>query len=318
ENTNNMSLIGYVFDLHSGKVLGLPGRLIMDIAGLFLIFFSVSGIFITFFPSLKRIFKFSPSGFFAAFLKILHKHHIKWCLVIFIPIIIIALTGFFMRPPFVMLLAGKEINAIFHSNPPRNDSWNDSIQSVAVDQDRETILVFAGGKLYEGKWDFSENFKKIPKRLPVHPMGSTFFEYLGGGEYLIGSFSGLFIWDRSNDEFREYFSEEIVKRFSIRKTGPYQINGGIRIGEDFLVLDYHEGMLDVETGKPFLIMPRHFKEKSVFSLWHFLFEIHNGRFARSFIGKWYILHNPVVALGTIIVMFTGLQILIKRKKRLET
>lgn len=318
EKTNTMSLIKYVFDLHNGKVLGLPGRLVMDIAGLFLIFFSVGGIFMTFFPSFKKIFRISPSGFWGVLLKFSYKHHIKWCLIIFVPIIIIALTGFFMRPPFVMLLAGKKINTKFHIHHPEADSWNNSIQYITIDSDRETILVFSGGKLYEGKWDFSERFKRIFKRLPLHPMGPTYFEYLGGGKYLIGSFSGLFIWNRLEGKFYEYFSNELVEKFSIRKTGPYQINGGMRIGNNFLVLDYHEGILDSSTGKPFLIMPEHFKEKSVFSLWHYLFEIHNGRFSKSFIGKWYILHNPVVALGTIIVMFTGLQILIKRKKRSKT
>ena len=144
-------------------------------------------------------------------------------------------------------------------------------------------------------------------------MGATGFVYEGADTYLIGSFSGLLRWHRKKDVFTDFFSGKEVSGPAIRKRGPYQANGIAKLRNDTVIIDYRKGLYDLYTGKKYIPMPEKYRKYSTITLSHFLFEIHNGRILRSIFPKMYILHNPIVAIISILVIISGFIILIKRK-----
>ena len=78
--------------------------------------------------------------------------------------------------------------------------------------------------------------------------------------------------------------------------------------------DYKNGLRKLDnsplTDRPF---PMEGLEKRT-SLYHFLFELHNGRFLRDALGACYILYVPLVGMALMLVVVTGTFDWLKRKK----
>lgn len=317
DGKKGMPLAVYTFDLHAGRVLGLFGRLLMDIGGIIMVLLALSGLFKWLVPAGRRL---KISARFKAFVYRYHfRHYKKLGLVFLIPLILAPFTGLFMQPPFSALLAGRNVSLKLHIKPWEERRWNDSINHAAVDADGERILVVTGLRTYEGKWDFTETFTPVQSVVPVHPMGATYFGEESPGTYIVGSFSGLLRWDAREDIYRDYFTDESVTtpRLRIPKDG-YQVNGLLDFGDTLAVIDYHKGIFDLETGESFFEMPEKYRNRSTFSLWHYLFEIHNGRIWRGMIGGFYIFHTMVTSISAILIIWTGLHIMLvirKRKKK---
>ena len=309
-----VQLVSYFFDLHAGRVLGVPGRLLMDAGGIVLIILACSGFYMWIVPRKLK----SLLG--KKFNKVLHRYHFlhyrKLGAILLLAVLLITLTGLFMQPPFLIVLAGRKIDGRLHIDPPEPDGWNGSIDRAVADPSRGIVYVASGLRLYEGEWDFSEPFKQVKNVVPAHPMGVTHLGRGQDGSYLIGSFSGLLKWNPEKQEYSDYFSGERITRPRVRipKNG-YQVNGLLNLGDRTAIIDYHRGVFDLASGKPFFEMPDRYKRRSVFSLWHFLFEVHNGRIWRGVLGGFYIFHTMVVSLAALAIVCTGLQIIISRRRK---
>jgi hypothetical protein len=74
--------------------------------------------------------------------------------------------------------------------------------------------------------------------------------------------------------------------------------------------------MDGKSLKDVYPMPEFIRENYRMPLWNYLFEIHNARIFRSFIGGTYILIIPLLGLLSILVLLSGfIDYLYKRLKR---
>ena len=79
----------------------------------------------------------------------------------------------------------------------------------------------------------------------------------------------------------------------------------VQSGELRYWADYRNGLKSVHQDDPPLIMPDRIIQDSRMSLWHFLFEVHNGRIFRDWIGKYTWLIVPLGGLALLLNVLSG-------------
>jgi len=301
---NKISMIRYFMNLHTGTVFGTLGKIVIDIAALIIIALSFTGIAIT-------IFKKRRSSINKHIYRI-HLFHLKKYYFA-IPLFLLPLTGAFIYPPVAVLIIGTDTDTSTYKS---SSIWKDPIEKATYDYDRKNILIFSNGKIFETDLNFNKPVKQIPTIPPTHPMGATHFSYRGNGKYLISSFSGILEWNRKTDQYIDLETNELVlKPKLIPDKTKYQPIGIVELPSSIVVLDYHKGAFDFKTNDIFLKMPDRFKLHSTVSLWHYLFEIHNGRIWKGVIGPFYILHSLILSLVLLTILISGFFIYKRRKKR---
>ena len=310
QTERRVSLVKLFFDLHDGKVWGLPGKLLFDAVGLILFFLSFSAFYAWYYPKkLKRRrknHKKKPAKWQGRFFRFIHKYHLKLGIWTAAVLLIMSATGLFMRPPLLAVLMG-DIPAKYYPGALDENLWQDKINNALYDHIEDKIIVEAADGLWRGAADLNEEFRPIDLPVPLFVMGATVFEAYGNGGYLIGSFSGIFHLERATGKAIDMFTnKETVKRSAVRPAEK-MISGYFKTpaGREF-VTAHEQGLmtLDGKQNSAFQ-MPQSVYENCRMPLWNYLFEIHNGRFFREWIGQWYILLVPLGALLTIIITLSG-------------
>lgn len=82
--------------------------------------------------------------------------------------------------------------------------------------------------------------------------------------------------------------------------GAAVLNGELRYWAD-----YHSGLKFTHQGEPSIAMPDRIVKNSRMSLWHFLFEVHNGRIFRDWLGKYTWLIVPLGGLVLLLNVLSG-------------
>ncbi len=290
-DTVNKRIPGYrlLFELHSGKLFGLPGRLLVDFSALVLLFLSLSAFYLWVKPLPKRWFARMYSW---------HLFSGIWLAAF---LFLIAGTGSLIRPPLIVLSSFWQVpfSWLMQENP--------EIVKAAVTHDGSLVLATRDG-WYKGDVGIGSPLKPVTPPLPVFGMGATVLKTLHDNELLVGSFSGLFTWNPDNDFALDMEGNTAVDTGQVRP-GDVMVAGAIvRDGRYVNYVDYKTGLMGT-GGRPF---PEKLLSKRT-SLYHFLFELHNGRFLRDIIGSFYILYVPLVGLALMLVVFTGSFDWLKRK-----
>ena len=199
EKAPRIPLVKLLFDLHGGRIWGLPGRLLFDVAGAMLCFLSISAFYLWYMP--KRIRKSLASlnvlrTAKPRLLEWFHTYHLKlgiWFAVVFL---VLGGTALFMRPPLIAVPLGHTIPAGVYPGPRCHNPWHDRIINAVYDPTDDRLIVEADG-FWLGPADFRAPFERIESPPPVFAMGTTVFEHDSGGAFIVGSFGGLFRWHRS-------------------------------------------------------------------------------------------------------------------------
>lgn len=316
-----ISLIKLFFHLHDGSVWGLPGKLLFDLAGIIMIFLSVSAFYIWYFPGKNKLMtKLKFKKIFrgkADTMNFMWKHHLKLGIWFALILILITLTGFFMRPPAMILIARGSIDAKYYPGFLSENKWEDKIRNATINPQKNTFVLDCTDGLWEGNIDLSQPFQKMKLPIRPFPMGATVLEYKNNN-LILGSFSGLFSVDTQNKIFDMVKKEEVKFAPSFRPA-KYMITGYHNSENLSLIFTHGQGMISGDkklSGYKFK-MPDHLRKNFSMSLWNVLFEIHNGRYFRSLLGSFYVLLVPLGALLTLIVLLTGVVdwLIIKLKKR---
>jgi len=313
---NRVSLFETVWQIHSGEIFGLPGKLFVDFVGLLSFLLSISGIIYFLFPKLikrrkrkdKSVVKLSSTN------KLSLKWHNKigaWFIVF---LIITTLTGMFLRPPLLLTIARTEISAIKFTHLDQPNPWYDDLRDIIYD-DKKDEFILAGYKgLYELK-----TLKSIPKLFnsqpPISVMGINVFEKFDSNTYLIGSFSGLFLWNPNHNIVFDFISGKPHENSSMgRPFGSYAISGLIKDKQNNLhIVDYSNGILSGNGSTNFPEMPENILSKAPMSLWNLCLEIHTGRIFHFLLSDFYILIVPLSGIIALIVIISGYLIYRRRK-----
>jgi len=313
EPEQRVTLVKLFFDLHDGKVLGLAGKLWIDVMGIILFFLSFTGFYIWFNPWRwrKRQRRFNQIASIEKIKRVrfLLKYHLKLGIYVAFFFLIMGATAFFMRPPFLAAIATGTIPAKYYPGKLSQNPWEEKIHTALYDSLRNRILISATDGLWQGKADFSEPFEKTNYRVPIFVMGPTYFETTDEQKYLIGSFSGLFLLDPDKNTSVDLISGTPVGEFSVIRPGKWMVTGYFTLPDGRQYITTHDSGLHAlqNDEKNFTFrLPERMNSEYTLSLWNFMFELHNGRIFQDLIGSWYILIAPLGSLLFLIITLSGI------------
>jgi hypothetical protein len=308
ESSQETPLFRFIFALHNGELLGIAGVLLMDLVALSLIYFCLSGLYYWLFPKIVRKKMLSKRQQIKGgrTFRWLAKYHNSWGFILAPLLIISAATAAVMRPPGLLLIvAGNSPIDVYASHATNNIPYK--ITKAALIEKKLVLLTDDGvfsGNLYTG------SFEQIKFSVPVHGMGATIFQQQTDGNLLVGSFSGLFVWQEEHDNYEAIVLPEETK--GILPVAAYQSESGL------VLFDFFRGKLFDQTSV-FSTMPDSINDDARMALWNFFFELHNLRIFQYYIGSFYLLLLLAASLSLLIITITGvLQYLRKTRRRSAT
>lgn len=292
EYNGKVSLFRTIWLLHSGELFGTAGKLIMDTLAVILIILSVSGIFYWFLP--KYIRRMKQTGRSAttsiALLKTSLSWHDKIGRTSIVLTLFIALTGWCLRPPVLLALVYGRIPAIPFTQLDSPNAWNDKLRMLRYDEQQNDWLLATSEGFYSLK-SFQSTPVKISKTPPVSVMGINVLKQNKQGNWLTGSFSGMYVWNRHLGNITDFFTGKTAPETAGPPFGNHAITG---YSSDF---DGKLCITEYEKGSDFASMPANM-ETLPMSLWNFAQEIHTGRI------------YTVLSKGTLVfIFFAGLGVL---------
>jgi hypothetical protein len=305
---NKVTLFRTIWQIHSGEIFGLPGKLYVDLLGIITAFLSITGIIYFFFPGwIKQRFKRNrPAAKIIRINKWSLKWHNKLGAWTFILLIILFFTGMFLRPPLLLAIAKTNIAPLRYSQLDQPNPWYDKLRDILFDEERHLFLLSTLDGMY-----FMDTKELLPVRFknqpPVSVMGINTFEHFGEDVFLIGSFSGLFLWHPRHSEIYNYAKGTIYREnMSGRPVGDFKITGTLSDihGKQYMV-DYDKGIVPLRHKGNFPEMPQNILNESKMSLWNVCLEIHTGRIFEGILGLFYILLVPVIGIAAIIIVISG-------------
>lgn len=313
-------LFNTLWELHSGELLGLPGKLVVDLLGLVTLFLSVSGLLHFFFPKIiKRIKrkKKPAKPWVSATRTNLHWHNVVGY--VFIAFLIInTLAGIHLRPPLLIPIANKNVGIIPGTHLDSPNPWFDKLRRVQWDENLKRYIFSTSGGFYVADEMLDRPLQQVIPQPPVSVMGLNVFKPAGNTRYLAGSFNGMFLWDLKTRGVFDFFTG---KPYSAPQglSSPIGANmaaGFVEAGGNSWWFDYNRGALPL-SGNRFPEMPAEIRQRSPLSLWNVALEIHTGRIFEHIVGPFYILYVPLAGLCLIMVLISGFFIWWKahRKKR---
>ena len=294
-----VSLFRTIWLLHSGEIFGLPGQLFVDLVALVIIILCLTGLIYLFIPKSMRYRakqKLSVKKE-AKLLKFSVKWHNKlgaWTLFF---TVLLAATGMCLRPPLMIPFAMTSVKPVPGSTMDSDNPWHDKLRSIRWDYNMQAWLMSTSAGFYKMS-DFTDVPQSFKKQAPVSPMGINVFHQTPEGDWLIGSFSGLFQWNPQTGVVLDYLTGEPYQRSFGRPVSSSAISG---ISYDLamepeIIFDYSVGTR-TKTESPLFVseMPEAIQNQPM-SLWNFALELHVGRCYSPFLGP----------LSSLFVFFSGL------------
>jgi hypothetical protein len=308
DDDNKIGLFKTFWVIHSGEIYGSTGKLIVDGVGIIFIIIPLSGLVYFTVPFLlKRVRERSKSGIkrFNRFSLRWHNRFGSW---LFPMLILTAVTGSFLRPPLLIPIAGTRVAKIKYSELDSPNPWFDRFRDMIYDDSLHRFLVATSEGIYYSDDEFSSELRKFPAQPPVSVMGINVFETVSPGRYLVGSFSGIFLWEPARNIIIDYFTKTFY--FGATQEGPpfgnVAVAGYLRTSDSTdMIFDYGGGAIPLSGKNPLPAMPAQIISASPISLWNTALEIHTGRIFESILGNFYILIVPLTGLFTVIIIITG-------------
>lgn len=314
---DKVSLFETLWQIHSGEIFGMYGKLFVDALGVVTIFLSMTGIIFFFFPNWIKVRKKKSKAVrsIAKTNRWSLKWHNKTGAWLFVFLIILFFTGMFLRPPLLIAIAYSKVKPIKYSHLDQPNPWYDKLRGLLFDEKRKIFILATSEGIYhmDKKELKPEAFSVQP---PVSVMGINVLEPFNDGAFIIGSFSGLFLWHPAHAKIYNYAQGKLhTGNTSGRPIGDFKVTGLVKdINGKQYMIDYDKGAIPLYHEKNLPKMPDNVIEQSKMSLWNVSLEIHTGRFFMFLLGDFYILLVPLSGLMSIIVVFSG-YLLWRRKFR---
>jgi hypothetical protein len=308
DDDNKTGLFKTLWVIHSGEIYGKVGRLIVDLVGLIVVVLSLTGLFYWLAPHLlKRVRKSAGQGIKKAnrFSLKWHNRIGSWTILV---LLLTTLTGMFLRPPLLISIANARVGKIRFSELDNPNPWFDRMRDLVFDEGLKRYVLATSEGIYYSDDEFSTPLRRYTVQPPLSVMGITVFEPLSTGEYLVGSFSGIFRWNPDRGMIINYMTNlpEEPRAAGGPPFGSTAVAGFIsRPDGSGIVFDYGKGALTPDSSAGLPEMPSAILSGSPISLWNTALEIHTGRIYEFIIGKFYILVVPLTGLAMLLILVTG-------------
>ncbi len=314
---NQVSLFKTLWFIHSGEIFGLPGKLFTDFMGGIFIAISITGIIRFSIPYVrkrkkkkgKEIHRLNKNN------RSILKWHNKLGYYPIVFLIILTITGMFLRPPLLIAIADIKVNKIPFTHLANENPWFDKFRMIAYDKEAERLIISTTDGMYYSEDLLSTPLKRFINQPPVSVMGINVFEKISTNLYMVGSFSGLFIWNPTTGFLEDFIEGKPVENTGGRPVGKHIISGFLVDQKDnAFIFDYNNGVINPEPNNSLPEIPTEILNKSPMSLWNLCLEIHTGRIFKNLIGDFYILMVPLSGIFLLIVLVSGLLLYLKYNK----
>lgn len=296
-----------IWTLHSGELFGIPGRLVVDLIGVLTIILCITGIILFCCPKIikRRSKRRKDTSNGVKVMRGSLRWHNKagaWFLVL---LLLIAVTGMCLRPPLMIAVVRGKTAPLPGSTLDSPNPWHDKLRSLRFDSHAGEWLLHTSEGFYTLR-ELSDTPQRVKGAPPVSVMGINVLRQQDSTRWTVGSFSGLYLWNRSTGEILDaYTLEPYVRRGGM----PVFSNAVSGYSDDFaggpVAFDYSEGAKRIGTGTAFAPMPDTFGNGKM-SLWHLSLEVHVGRiyaslFGNTVTGMWVFLSGTLF----IVILITG-------------
>lgn len=323
-------LFNTFWELHNGELFGLAGKLFVDLLGLVTILLSVTGLLHFFFPKLikrrkKRIreqagtantnHKFSKNktvtvGKLVSKKKLNLRWHNVVGYVFALFLLINTFSGMHLRPPLLIAIASKQVGIIPGTHLDSPNPWFDKLRRMHWDAANRRYIFSTVDGFYFADESLSEKLIPTPSQPPVSVMGCNVFEPLGNNYLMVGSFSGMYLWNPQTGMVADFFTTKpyYAPQGMTRPIGANTVAGFVQSNNLRWWFDYSRGAIELNAlnkNTQFPSMPEEIRETSAMSLWNVALEIHTGRIFEHLLGGFYILFVPLAGICFMVVIISG-------------
>lgn len=309
--------------VHSGEIYGFAGKILVDFVGLSIILLCITGLIYFLIPyRIRRL----RDELHRSRLKRFNRGTLRWHNIVgswlFPVLILTTFTGMFLRPPLLIPIAGSRVQPIPFSELDSPNPWFDKLRDFEFDRESGRFIVATQEGIFEADLQFKKKLKLLPNQPPVSVMGINVLKKLSGSRFLIGSFSGIFIWDIETGKITDYITK--LPYYQTGAEGPpfgqVSVAGFCCVNDSTEVIyDYAFGVMAVKGKNTLPAMPEAIISESPISLWNLALEIHTGRIFQPALGGFYILVVPLIGLMTLIILVSGfLSWWLARRKHLRS
>lgn len=316
---NKIGLFKTLWFIHSGKIYGETGKLVVDLIGITFIFLSITGLIL--FINKYVIKKRKKQGKDFKSLSRSNKWNLKWHnkigWIATVFLIITTLTGMFLRPPLLIPIANKKVSKIPYTKLDSENAWFDKLRRIIYDKKNKRYIIATNERVYYSDDNFKSYLKVHEQQPPISVMGVNVFEQKNDTEILIGSFEGLFLWNIKTGYIEDYIEKKKYQKPLTRGSpiGKYLITGYTDLYKRTQIyFDYNTGANSINSMVKFVNMPENIKAQPM-SLWNVALEFHTMRIFQSVIGVFYTLIIPLSGLSILFILVSGFIIWYKKHRK---
>ena len=267
-----VSLFRTVWLLHSGDLFGTVGRVAVDVVGLVLAVLCVTGLLYWLLPVYirRRRSNGKHAGHTPQLLRSSLRWHDKVGRVTIVFTLLLALTGWMLRPPLLIPLALTHTKPVPGSSLDSPNAWNDRLRMLRYDHKAGDWLLSTSEGFYSMAGLRNAVPQKLPHTPPVSVMGLNVLQPDRAGRWLCGSFSGMYVWDRMAGRSFDYFTHEPAPEKAGPPLGQFAVSGySDDLASGPFVVEYYEGTAALPQPDFLRYLPM--------SLWNVALELHSGR-----------------------------------------
>ena len=271
DDDGKVSLFRTIWSLHSGELFGLVGKLLMDGVAIILILLCITGIAFWLFPKSIRRAKANGKSVkrSAQWMKKNFDWHDSLGRYTFGILLFVAVTGWSLRPPVLIALVKGRVPAIPYTIMDSDNAWRDRLRMLRYDATCDDWLLSTSEGLYQLK-TLDGIPSKVTSAPPISVMGLNAWEKDVQGNWLMGSFSGMFVWNRKAQVATDYFTGEITKDVAGPPFGKFAVSGYTEhLADKPVVVEYNQGTDAADMPTSLSTLP--------ISLWNLALEVHTGR-----------------------------------------
>lgn len=300
-----------VWLLHSGELFGTAGIVVVDLIAIVLTAVCLSGL--VFWIAGKT----RPSKRHMKLKALAMKTSLAWHDRIgrttIAATLFICITGWCLRPPAMIPLALSRIPAMPGTTLRSSNPWHDKLRMLRYDSTCGDWIVSTSEGFYSLDTLSDRTApRRIGKQPPVSVMGLNVWQPAGkDGQWLCGSFSGMYVWDRRNGSSTDFFTHLPAPETAGPPFGKKAISGFSndfclkRVGATPVVAEYYAGTPSIQQPEWMNRLPM--------SLWNVALEVHSGRIFIGDIATYVFVF--VMGIAAVWSLWTGYRIRRRRKKK---
>jgi len=298
------------WQIHNGDIIGLTGKLIMDLVAILFIFLVLTGIYHWLAPRRMKQLRLANRNYdhIKKWKRSTKKWHNKlgnWFLIL---LVLSTLTGMFLRPPLLIAIATAKVPKIPFTKLDNPNPWHDRLRAMFYDEAKGIYLIGTATGIYSVDENFQTRPHYFEHQAPISVMGINELSKLNDKEYLVGTFLGLFRWNPYDKETIDYISHEkgVIWDPNARPLSDKMVGGYFKKpnGHEYY-FDFNNGATNIGHRDYFVEMPKQVLDESPMSLWNFAQETHTGRIYRFMFGKFYILFIPLSGMTILMLLIVG-------------